>query len=118
MKSALIALPEHLKRLNDRRVVAGQGSVSTPASENNLNRDVLELHANRIDLLASGSTDSTIFSWSANIDVENTSGRDLWIILTGLSVGACNYSECVARSPPTAGLECAELVLCHLGRAF
>jgi hypothetical protein len=84
--STTVQLPEALKRLNDRRA-ASAGS-QTPGQ---LESDVLTLRANRVDLLSTGVNRNSVFAWSASVQIENTSGRDLWIIVTNLALGPCPY---------------------------
>lgn len=86
--STTVQLPEALKRLNDRRASAPRASSSDP-----IESDVLSLRATRVDLLSTGVNRNSVFAWSASIQIENSSGRDLWIILTDLSLGPCAFGS-------------------------
>lgn len=88
--STTVQLPEALKRLNDRRAITARNGARTAAQ---LAGEVLSLRATRVDLLSTGVNRNSTFAWSATIQIENTSGLDLWIIMTDLALGPCSFGR-------------------------
>lgn len=82
--STTVALPESLKRLNDRRV-AGSGLGANPSRAETRN-EILVLRSRNVSLVKDGDY---YFRWSASVEVENVSGTEVFLQLIDVGLGPC-----------------------------
>lgn len=85
--STTVALPESLKRLNDRRVAgsSGSGAGSSPARAETRN-EILVLRSRNVSLVR---LDPYMFRWSTSVEIENVSGTEVYLQLINVGLGPC-----------------------------
>jgi FlgO protein len=86
--STTVELPDALKRLNDRRSSAPAiGTSSRPEVRN----ETFVIRPRYVSLLDYNGQE---FMWVTSLELENISGGELYVRITGMSVGACSgYRE-------------------------
>lgn len=92
--STTVALPESLKRLNDRRT--GSTPYSARPTRPEARNEMLVLRANTISLLRYASSyprePETHFKWSATLEIENISGQEIHVRFVEMGFGACTFN--------------------------
>lgn len=84
--SITVELPDALKRLNDRRSAApASGTSNRPEVRN----ETFVIRPRYVSLL--NSPNFIYFKWATSLEIENISGEDVYVRITGMSLGACTY---------------------------
>lgn len=86
--STTVALPDAMKRLNDRRSSApASGTSNRPELRN----ETFVIRPRYVSLLHYNDYQ---FKWATSLEIENVSGGEVYVRITGMSVGACGeYGE-------------------------